>query len=508
MQTLIAKRRWIIGAAYLYLTIPLCIYFIGWLQPTLSFPLTVLMLYGAFAATRNFSPSQLKAPKITTNQFLIVGLMILAWVLLSGIGGYVWQNRFDHEFRNGVFQDLVQNDWPVLSASGSRMLVYYFGFWMPSALVGKLFGLEAGYAFQVLWAVLGTGLAFCLLSYVLKKFSWVTMLIFIFFSGLDVIPFLINVSSGGYPPPDAFIGNGIFPHIELELQLFNSSSNTTLLFWVYNQTIPFWVGFFLIIMQKNNKNLVFTYSLLALFAPMPMLGMFPAVLFLMYQNAHNSPRKLFVDQLRLQNLAGIVQAGIIALFYATNISVNTVEIINPFLGAWHVFLYYFAIEFGLYLLWLSPKVLKNKLLLVLMASMTVFSFIRIGFSYDFAWRTCIPFMLFVLTYLLHRILHSWKSMHWLRKAFIIIVLLVGSITPLMEMARTVHNTVIIAIEKQQPGTYPQGTYQHDITVQPYRLDYLMNLADTPDQDMVDVQAFKNFIGDATDEASFNRYFRK
>lgn len=50
-------------------------------------------------------------------------------------------------FRNAVFMDLVERPWPV--QSGGNALVYYLGFWLPSALVAKLtHSLETGFFIQ------------------------------------------------------------------------------------------------------------------------------------------------------------------------------------------------------------------------------------------------------------------------------------------------------------------------------------------------------------------------
>lgn len=36
-----------------------------------------------------------------------------------------------------------------------RGLIYYIGYWLPAAVVGKVFGLTAGYYFQYVWAIIG-----------------------------------------------------------------------------------------------------------------------------------------------------------------------------------------------------------------------------------------------------------------------------------------------------------------------------------------------------------------
>ena len=118
-------------------------------------------------------------------QLLPIIVILILWVYFSGIGGFVFQNK-DHWWRNETFNLLVQEDWPVIvkmNMKGTmqpRALIYYIGFWLPSAVVGKLFGLNAGYAFQALWAVLGLFIIYYLISERLGSFSIKSLLCLIF----------------------------------------------------------------------------------------------------------------------------------------------------------------------------------------------------------------------------------------------------------------------------------------------------------------------------------------
>ncbi|MFH1880774.1 MAG: hypothetical protein ABIK64_08275 [Bacillota bacterium] len=513
MESLAVKRKAVIAAAYVYLTLPICIYFVGWLKPVISVPMTLFFIYGTVVAVKNQSVQAIKTPAVTARQFIIFAMIIFLWVLMSGVGGFVWQNRYDHVLRNAVFQDLVHFDWPVVSDASSRTIAYYIGFWMPSALVGKAFGMEAGYFFQLLWALIGTGLAFCLMSYILGKFSCVTLLVFIFFSGLDIIPFLINVSNNGLPAYDAYSGFGIFYHLELQFTVFNSSSPTSMLYWMYNYAIPFWVGFLLLLMQKNNRCLVFTYSLLALFAPIPMVGALPAVVYIMLRNEGVTPKNffqkfgaLFKHQFNLQNIAGLLQVVIIELFLATNNSARRIGMLPVNADSILWFLYFFMVEFGLYLLWLYPAWRKNKLCIVLMCSTAVFSFVEMGGSYDFAWRTTAPFMFFLMLYLIRKLIQKPQTLKLPMKAAIILILLAGAVTPVFEISRSVYNTAVIAAERQSPGTYAQGSHEYDIAQQPMRSDWIPSFVEIEEQSYIGV--FDNFVGTDSQDKLFNRYLRK
>jgi hypothetical protein len=71
------------------------------------------------------------------------------WVALSGIGGFGLQN-WDFNFRNAVLHDLVDYSWPVVYPQG-RILLYYFTYWLPAALAGKIFGWFGANIFLFVW---------------------------------------------------------------------------------------------------------------------------------------------------------------------------------------------------------------------------------------------------------------------------------------------------------------------------------------------------------------------
>ena len=233
------KGKYIQLFAYAYLCIPVLQFLLGWVRPILSIPVAIAIVYCLIRNIQKTTPMQ--AGLFSNHRKLLLILAILfVWVVSSGIGGLVWQNRWDHMYRNAIFRDLVVYDWPVVNLAGDtpRGLCYYIGFWLPSAAVGKIFGFSVGYLFQIVWALIGVVLAFLLISEYLGAVNFKTLLLFLFFSGLDIIPFVLyNVHFGNAGEILSRLLQG--EHLELLLFQFNSSSNLTLLYWLYNQTIPF-----------------------------------------------------------------------------------------------------------------------------------------------------------------------------------------------------------------------------------------------------------------------------
>lgn len=111
---------------------------------------------------------------------LVSVVIIVFWVFISGIGNMVWQNS-DHAVRNALFRALIEYDWPVINADGSRHLIYYIGFWLPSAAIGKIAGLDVAYIIQFLWAVIGVVILYYLICLWRKKVDLWPLIVMIFF---------------------------------------------------------------------------------------------------------------------------------------------------------------------------------------------------------------------------------------------------------------------------------------------------------------------------------------
>lgn len=246
-----------------YLFIPFAIFLIGWIKPVMALPLVIAG--GWFLWRASLSDIKFKLVTGKTRVELCIVIIIAAWVLLSGIGGFMWQNTWDHSFRNAVFTDLVTHDWPVVS--GNSTLVYYLGFWLPPALLSKITGsVGVGYLMQYLYALLGILIAFRLSVQYLGHVTLRALAVFILFSGLDIVASYII--SGQLPAFGA--------HFDKWNPLALWDSNTTLLFWVYNQAVPAWVATMLILSEGNKSQLsILTLCFLSISAPFACIGLFP-----------------------------------------------------------------------------------------------------------------------------------------------------------------------------------------------------------------------------------------
>ena len=147
------------------------------------------MIAALWFCAKNSPESQLQAGKNDVLVLVSALVLIIIWVLLSGIGKVMYQNP-DHTVRNGIFEMLIAHEWPIKgyiptdSGIKARGLIYYIGFWMPASLVGKLLGVNAGYVFQIIWAVLGIFLLYLMICEKTGRLSLLPLVILIFFCNM------------------------------------------------------------------------------------------------------------------------------------------------------------------------------------------------------------------------------------------------------------------------------------------------------------------------------------
>lgn len=441
----IAKNKWLFLIGYLYIFSSVFIFIIGNVKYVISIPMSILLIIALYKVLKNAPDVDMK---VFQNKKVLVGIFIIIalWVIFSGIGGFIWQNTWDHKFRNAVFKDLVNYSWPVVN--GEFGLCYYLGFWLPSALVGKILGLCAGYMFQVIWAFIGVATAFLMICQYLKKTKISNLLIMIFYSGLDVFLFYIFSKLTCADATAQMMGG---KHIELITTFFNSSSNTTLLFWLYNQIIPFWIGMMLLLLQTNNKSIVFIFGLLLLYCPFPLVALVPVIIYMVFKNYNSRVYKDYMEKykpknkiyelvykfkmaLSFENIVAIPIVIIVGLFFMSNVAVSKIGLLD--INSTTIFNYsmYVLFEFLIYIALIYKRNYKNPILNILIVVTLLLPFITMGNSYDFARRTCIPLAFYIMLLIMREL--QEKDLSYFKKLIIITVLCFGAVTPLTEMMRT------------------------------------------------------------------------
>jgi hypothetical protein len=462
----------------LYLTLPFFLFLFGWARLSIAIPLAAVLLFALWQLLKH-------SPLITDHWSLITArwslstlywlLLIVFWLFLSGIGGYAFQN-WDHNWRNVVLRDLIHFSHPVYythpESGPVKMLVYYVGFWLPSAWVGKLFGWQAANFALFLWSFLGILLVTYHLAYALKTSPIKATLLLILFSGLDFLGTVLFPQN--YPtitPP--------ITHLETWAGNLQYSSFTTQLFWVFNQAIPAWLVISVIARSEATKqsphlqevvslrrhgdasgeeqerprnDIILFWSLCFFFAPLASVGLLPYVLIeLIKQTDFKSPLK----NLRWEQLAAALIIFLLsALFFTANTAAQSRGLQSLPLDK---FLAFFLLEGGILWLILAPSKYKDPRWIVTGILLVIIPFIQLGSDRDFVMRASIAPLFYLMLMTGETIFNKSTPRFLLITVYCLLIL--GSFTPLYEINRSIHRTyeyyfVLDNSQKAQTVTEP------------------------------------------------------
>jgi hypothetical protein len=422
-----------------YLVLPFIIFCMGWLRLPIAIPVTAIILWVVWQLLKQSPDNQFPFPNSRTTFYIL--LLTGAWVFLSGVGGYTFQN-WDHHWRNAVLHDLINYESPVIYSSPEKgpitMLVYYVGYWLPAALAGKIFGWQAANFILFLWTWLGVLLAVLHLKIKLKTAFIKTAFLLIFFSGMDALGVLLF--AGDYPtlwPP--------IQHLEIWSGNIQYSSFTTQLFWVFNQVVPAWLCIALILdsdsllseSQKRASGLqsqkIFIWSLCFFFAPLASIGLFPYLLIEWFrQTDFKSPFKnLRIDLL----LASGVVLLVAYLFFSSNTAAQERGLQAIALKD---FLAFFLLEGGILWLLLAPLKWRDPRWVATGMLLAIIPFIQIGSGRDFVMRASIAPLFYLM--IMAGVTISQKTTPRLLLLTCYLLLAIGSLTPLYEINRSIYRT--------------------------------------------------------------------
>lgn len=446
------REKKILAMSYFYIFLPTAIFFLGWVKTWIAVPVCLLLVWSLKKALD--ADVELCLP-VWDRRNIIRGILILwiiaVWVFFSGIGNFAWQNR-DHAARNALYEMLVTNEWPVIKSvvckEGIQLrgLIYYIGYWLPAAVIGKVFGMAAGYLFQYIWAVLGISICVVFMNSFFKKWSVWPVILFVLFSGLDAMGYILGGNL-----------NMVFSFAHIEWwNDFQFSGFTTQLYWVFNQAIYAWVLLALIMIQKNNRCILCIWSLGLIVCTFPAAGMTPFVGYVILKNgkadsAGLSDRKAGIlnGLLSFENILGGVVGMIGSLYLIGNRSVqnSTMPVTSTSYpqetedGIYFLFSYilFILIEIGAYYIYIYRHYKKNWLFYISLFTLLICPLIKVGSGGDFCMRASIPSLL-ILFYMVVKSLQKDMKEKNIWCYVIIIALAIGSTTVVHEVGRSVTNT--------------------------------------------------------------------
>lgn len=446
----------------LYITLPIIIFFIGWLKLHWAILFTIFYLFASFRVCKD----EIDADLMILPKSALTGIIVIAviWCLMAGQGGYFSQSE-DFNYRNAIFRDMISLDWPIMYPQNNTAMVYYIGHWMVPALIGKIamfvagknIGWILGNFTLFLWTTIGIILVTLLIIKAVRikktKTIIIVMIIFVFFSGLDIIGILFQSITNRR----LIIVN----HLEWWATLAQYSSISTCLFWIFNQALVPWLIILLYINKESIKNYAFLGFSCLLYAPLPFIGIIPYLIgkaSLELVNAFKKKEVLlyFKQTFSVQNIIALFTIfPIMYLYYYSNSTINSAGVQMNNNSPWGllktmvVISLFVVLEFALYAIVIYYENKKNLDYYICVIMLFTILFLKIGNANDFTMRVSIPslmmLMILVIKSLLqveHKMLNNQKHPLKRYKTIILVVLLLlGAFTPATEFIRAT-STVI------------------------------------------------------------------
>lgn len=437
----------IISVAVVYICLPVIIFFLGWLKPLLAIVCSILLVSLAVVLIRELcqQDGDEYTQVITRSNikfWIAVGAVTLIWVYFSGIGSFTYQNG-DYWARNPIFRDLSEQSWPVIfdlskeseivqNICGNDKVAfsYYFCWWLPVSLLSKIFRMSslARNTFLYLWAALGIFEIIYLLCRRLKKCSWIIPTVMVFFSGLDIVVWSLH-NPGGF--------NWI-NHIEWWATFFQYSSNTTQLYWVFNQSIPIWLVMALVLQFRSSSYIAALGSIAFAYSPWATFGVVPFAVWEAVKDKASFRKAINIVNI----LVPVVMLIVFGTFYfassGSDGAIGTIFSFHPdekkrVLANYIVFAF---LEFGIYFLIIKSLARKYEYYWITLVELFIFPLIVVR-SGIFIMRGSIPALFLLMYYVMRFLLEETSEKTKGCKKVLIVVLCIGAITPLCEINRSV-----------------------------------------------------------------------
>ena len=384
--------------AFIFISLPILCFSLGWLKwywailTCLAIVICILASDGNDRICRvlfkskfvehgaNLHSSQIDEKKLVISRTMLFAIIAASFTYLFFCGvGRLWSQSDDYMWRNAIFRDLIVRKWPVFYDAYDGALSYYIGIWLPAAAVGKIFfllGVGTEPAFMIgnisllIYCTIGMSILFflLLLTFQTVKPKDVILIIagFVLFSGMDFI--------GNECKIDSY-------HIEWWAYLYQYSSLTTCLCWVFNQTLISWICTALLFHEEKVSNFIFIGMACLFSGPFPFIGFFIYCIAigmkqLLKMLKLKQGKSFFKDLLSISNICSVVFIfPIVGSFLLSNsmtgnqISVVTVSsrhstdavFLPPTWNFYNYILYFLFMlfEFGIYCLLIAKDNKKN-----------------------------------------------------------------------------------------------------------------------------------------------------
>lgn len=435
-KTISIPVKYIITAAYLYMVVPIAIFFVTWLRWYFGIPATVILFLGGWKLLKETVYNNSDALVLPVQDLIIIGTLVFFWNYSMS---YFFYQTWDQIGRNAVLRDMCNYTWPIYYEGTGYAHVYYLVHWIVPALVGKLLGYTAANVALLIWnsiGVFGVFVCICVYFHPQKRMSvWTIFLLLVIWSALNEIGYMLVYVLGqtGYT-----LGSG-FGWSEAYGYGYQYTPNDQLLAWVYNQTIVPWLGIVLALINPQIRNYAYLGLCVLPYGPIPFVGLFFYLIIDFFSQIHTKKADVIKEAFSIQNICAIITIfPTFFLYFRTNVSgqqIGIYEVPNMFDAKHLTFMaVFYLLEFGIYGLIIHEDYKKSLLFNITIWSLVIIPHIQIGYGRDFCMRASIP-ALFILMILVMRyvILHGDEKLSK-RMVLLIICLSVSGLGTVKDIA--------------------------------------------------------------------------
>ena len=424
-----------------YLGLPTVVFLLGWLEVPLAVPAVSLLALALWQLVARLPPRHsFQSPAALG--FLL--LLAVVWSALGGAGHLVYAN-VDWGVRDTVYADMILSAWPPSYGThdgAPLVLRTAMAYFLPPAALAKLVGVQWATTLLLGWTAVGVAL-FLLLLPLPRLFGWKLVflgLVPVLFSGMDYLAILLTL--------------GHVPMFPLPLEWWGKwaySSLTAQLFWAPNHALALWLGAALFFRHRNDRELpslaLVLLPLLLLWTPFAPMGLLPWFAWGTWRL-----RRTWPDLIRGTTRAQWAYATILVvvlggLFASKGVPAGYSTASTPG-GAYDTsnssafelalsYIQFTGCEFLILAILLIPlmKELRQEFAIAtgLLLAMPL---IKFGPSNDWVLRASTPSLVILMIVTLHVLSMGFDGRLAIRRLIpVVVVLLIGAITPSFEFAR-------------------------------------------------------------------------
>jgi hypothetical protein len=449
----------------LMLALPLFAFNLGFLTLAPGVAASVFLALGLGLFSRSLEPV-----KIDMAVLLVCLAAGFALVILGGQGHYFYATP-DWWIRDAVLFDLITTSWPVSYATdaGVSLLRAPLGLYLAPALIGKIAGISAGFAALVAQDTLITGLIlYGLIRQEAGAARWIVLAIFVGFSGVDVIPWLISLLRG----------NNIGMFLEGWANGFAYLSHAAQFFWAPHHSIAGW-GFVAGFLAWR-RGLMEAPALAALFAltlfwsPLSAMGAFPFLAWVCLDYVWKRRAVLFGALLRDIWAPALCGLAALPVFFFMTRDAGSVErkwiFTEP--GFWWRYLATLAVEVAPYVIFILmerrarkeawPDDRSKPAFALVIVLLLLFPLYSINFTNDFTMRASIPALALLSIQFGHEFARLIAD-GFTRQKWIVFVLMLSAMTPFVEVLRGIHLGVSPLPRCNYLDAWASGAWRDDPT---------------------------------------------